>query len=38
MIFIRVNLIIWWLDLKTAKDMTEDLIKYQQKKADRIKF
>ena len=31
-IFILVNLIIWWLDLKTAKDMTEDLIKYQQKK------
>ena len=31
-IFILVNLIIWWLDLKTAKDMTEDLIKYQKKK------
>ncbi|MDC7294303.1 hypothetical protein NXH67_12345 [Butyrivibrio sp. DSM 10294] len=30
-IFILVNLIIWWLDLKTAKDMTEDLLKYQQK-------
>ena len=31
-IFILVNLIIWWLDLKTAMDMTEDLIKYQQRK------
>ena len=31
-IFILVNLITWWLDLRTAKDMTEDLIKYQQKK------
>ena len=30
-IFILVNLIIWWLDLKAAKDMTEDLLKYQQK-------
>ncbi len=30
-IFVLVNLIIWWLDLKTAKDMTEDLLKYQQR-------
>ena len=30
-IFVLVNLIIWWLDLKTAKDMTEDLLKYQEK-------
>lgn len=35
-IFILVNLIIWWLDLKTAKDMTEDLIKYQQKKENEL--
>lgn len=30
-IFILVNLIIWWLDLKTAKDMTQDLLRYQQR-------
>jgi len=35
-IFILVNLIIWWLDLKTAKDMTEALIKYQQKKENEL--
>lgn len=36
-IFVLVNLIIWWLDLKTAKDMTEDLIKYQEKQENAIR-
>ncbi len=36
-IFVLVNLIIWWLDLKTAKDMTEDLLKYQEKQENAIR-
>ena len=36
-IFVLVNLIIWWLDLKTAKDMTEDLLKYQEKQENTIR-
>ncbi len=36
-IFVLVNLIIWWLDLKTAKDMTEDLLKYQEKQENVIR-
>lgn len=36
-IFVLVNLIIWWFDLKTAKDMTEDLIKYQEKQENAIR-
>lgn len=36
-IFVLVNLIIWWLDLKTAKDMTEDLLKYQEKQENSIR-
>jgi hypothetical protein len=36
-IYVLVNLIIWWLDLKTAKDMTEDLIKYQEKQENAIR-
>ena len=35
-IFILVNLIIWWMDVKAAKDMTEDLLKYQQKQENKI--
>jgi hypothetical protein len=36
-IFVLVNLIIWWFDLKTAKDMTEDLLKYQEKQENAIR-
>lgn len=36
-IFVLVNLIIWWLDLKTAKDMTEDLLMYQEKQENAIR-
>ena len=36
-IFVLVNLIIWWLDLKTARDMTEDLLKYQEKQENVIR-
>lgn len=36
-IFVIVNLIIWWFDLKTAKDMTEDLLKYQEKQENSIR-
>jgi hypothetical protein len=36
-IYVLVNLIIWWLDLKTAKDMTEDLLKYQEKQENAIR-
>lgn len=36
-IFVLVNLIIWWLDLKTAKDMTKDLLKYQEKQENAIR-
>lgn len=36
-IFVLVNLIIWWLDLKTAKDMTEELLKYQEKQENAIR-
>ena len=36
-IFVLVNLIIWWFDLKTAKDMTEDLLKYQEKQENVIR-
>lgn len=36
-IFVMVNLIIWWFDLKTAKDMTEDLLKYQEKQENSIR-
>jgi hypothetical protein len=36
-IFVLVNLIIWWFDLKTAKDMTEDLLKYQEKQEKAIR-
>ncbi len=31
-IFVLVNLIIWWLDLKTAEDMTKDLLIFQQER------
>jgi hypothetical protein len=27
----------WWLDLKTAKDMTDDLLKYQEKQENAIR-
>ncbi|SEP55247.1 DUF3021 family protein [Butyrivibrio sp. TB] len=36
-IFVLVNLIIWWFDLKTAKDMTEDLLMYQEKQENAIR-
>ncbi len=28
-IYVLVNLILWWLDLRIAKSMTEDLVKFQ---------
>ena len=30
-IFVLVNLILWWLDLRTARDLTKDLLQFQQK-------
>ncbi len=29
-IYVLVNAILWWLDVRTAKIMTEDLIKFQE--------
>ncbi len=30
-IFVLVNLILWWLDVRAARDLTKDLLLYQQK-------
>ena len=30
-IFVLVNLILWWLDLRTARNLTKDLLQFQQK-------
>ncbi len=35
-IFVLVNLILWWLDLKTARDLTKDLLLYQQKQDNKL--
>jgi len=34
-VFVLVNVILWWLDMRTAGKMTDDLLKYQQKRLNR---
>ena len=33
-IYVLVHLILWWLDLRKAKDLTEDLLKFQRRQTD----